>query len=88
MSDNGDQQDRDNRQRDPDNDPPHSRVFIVCGKGTTEEELEAEFKPYGQLQYPLFIQLFVLITFDHEKRLQNNQRQEHWRVQRFCICEV
>jgi RNA recognition motif-containing protein len=51
MSDNGDQLDRDNRQRDPDNDPPHSRVFIVCGKGTTEEELEAEFKPYGQLQY-------------------------------------
>lgn len=51
MSDNGDQLDRDNRQRDPDNDPPHSRVFIVCGKGTTEEELEAEFKSYGQLQY-------------------------------------
>lgn len=50
MSDNGDQLDRDNRQRDPDNDPPHSRVFIVCGKGTTEEELEAEFKPYGQVQ--------------------------------------
>lgn len=52
MSDNGDQLDRDSRtSRDPDNDPPYSRVFIVCGKGTTEEELDAEFKPYGLLQY-------------------------------------
>lgn len=53
MSDNGDHQlDRDSRgPRDPDNDPPYSRVFIVCGKGTTEEELEAEFKPFGTLQY-------------------------------------
>ncbi len=56
MSDNGDQLDRDNRQpRDPDNDPPYSRVFVVCGKGSTEEELEAEFKPYGHLQYPIFM---------------------------------
>ena len=58
MSDNGDQLDRDNRQRDPDNDPPHSRVFIVCGKGTSEDDLEAEFKPYGQLQY--HVQLLYL----------------------------
>jgi len=39
------------RVRDPDNDPPHSRVFIVCGKTTTEDELEPEFRALGALTY-------------------------------------
>lgn len=39
------------RTRDPDNDPPYSRVFVVFPKQTTEEELEPFFKPYGNMQY-------------------------------------
>lgn len=27
--------------------PPHSRLFIACGKETTEEELTNLFKEYG-----------------------------------------
>jgi len=53
MSDHGEssQGDRDRTPRDSDNDPPYSRVFIVCGKGTLEEDLENEFKAFGNLQY-------------------------------------
>lgn len=39
------------RRPDPDNDPPHSRLFIVCGRGTTEEELDPECRAFGNLQY-------------------------------------
>lgn len=49
---NSQQHERDSTRRpDPDNDPPHSRLFIVCGRGTTEEELDPECRAFGNLQY-------------------------------------
>mmetsp|Transcript_16990 Transcript_16990/g.23639 ORF Transcript_16990/g.23639 Transcript_16990/m.23639 type:complete len:590 (-) Transcript_16990:206-1975(-) len=39
------------RERDPDNEPPHSRVFIVCPKNVVEEQLISLFDPYGQIEY-------------------------------------
>lgn len=38
------------RRVDPDNDPPNSRLFVVCGRGTTEEELDPEFRAFGNVQ--------------------------------------
>lgn len=45
------ERDSSTRRIDPDNDPPHSRLFIVCGRGTTEEELEPECRAFGNVQY-------------------------------------
>jgi len=45
------ERDSSTRRPDPDNDPPHSRLFIVCGRGTTEEELEPECRAFGNVQY-------------------------------------
>jgi RNA recognition motif-containing protein len=45
------ERDSSTRRIDPDNDPPHSRLFIVCGRGTTEEELEPECRAFGTVQY-------------------------------------
>lgn len=42
---------REGRTRDPDNDPPYSRIFVVCGKATADKDLEAEFQPFGNVQY-------------------------------------
>lgn len=39
------------RERDPDNEPPHSRVFIVCPKNVVEEQLISLFNPFGQIEY-------------------------------------
>lgn len=39
------------RRVDPDNDPPNSRLFVVCGRGTTEDELDPEFRAFGNVQY-------------------------------------
>lgn len=35
-----------------DNDPPYSRIFIVCGKSITEELLREKFSQCGQIEYP------------------------------------
>jgi len=37
--------------RDPDNTPPNSRLFVVCGKELSEEELLELFQPYGKIEY-------------------------------------
>eukprot|EP01111_Echinosteliopsis_oligospora_P018644 TRINITY_DN867_c0_g1_i1.p1 TRINITY_DN867_c0_g1~~TRINITY_DN867_c0_g1_i1.p1 ORF type:complete len:506 (+),score=117.47 TRINITY_DN867_c0_g1_i1:143-1660(+) len=42
---------REGRTRDPDNDPPYSRIFVVCGKASADKDLEAEFQPFGNVQY-------------------------------------
>lgn len=39
------------RTRDPDNDPPNSRLFIVCSKSTEEKDLEPRLRQYGNLTY-------------------------------------
>jgi len=36
---------------DTDDSPPFSRLFVVCGKNATEEEISTHFSPYGTLQY-------------------------------------
>lgn len=38
-------------ERDPDNDPPHSRLFVVCGRHIDEEELGREFGVFGEIEY-------------------------------------
>lgn len=38
-------------EKDPDNVPPHSRLFIVCGKSTTPDELTDAFSKYGNIEY-------------------------------------
>jgi len=38
-------------ERDPDNTPPNSRLFVVCGKELSEEELLELFQPYGKIEY-------------------------------------
>lgn len=38
-------------EKDPDNVPPHSRLFIVCGRSTTPEELTDAFSRYGNIEY-------------------------------------
>jgi RNA recognition motif-containing protein len=50
LTNQGQQQERD-RGRDPDNDPPYSRLFVVCGKGAVEEDMEAQFQSFGTVQY-------------------------------------
>ena len=66
MSDNGETRERD-RVRDSDNDPPNSRLFIVCSKATTEEDLEPELRQYGNLQYRSFAlsSKYVIRIFCH-----------------------
>ena len=31
-------------------DPPNSRLFIVCGKSITEEDFKESFEPYGIIE--------------------------------------
>jgi len=31
-------------------DPPNSRLFIVCGKSITEEDFKESFEPYGVIE--------------------------------------
>ena len=31
-------------------DPPNSRLFIVCGKSITEEDFREAFEPYGEIE--------------------------------------
>ena len=31
-------------------DPPNSRLFIVCGKSITEEDFKEAFEPYGVIE--------------------------------------
>mmetsp|Transcript_16289 Transcript_16289/g.63504 ORF Transcript_16289/g.63504 Transcript_16289/m.63504 type:complete len:539 (-) Transcript_16289:181-1797(-) len=38
-------------ERDADNFPPHSRLFVVCGRHTDERELASEFEAYGDVEY-------------------------------------
>ncbi|PRP86746.1 RNA-binding protein 45-like [Planoprotostelium fungivorum] len=47
---------------DPDNDPPHSRLFVTASKKITERDLYELFHPYGELQY-------CKVVVDHETRL-------------------
>jgi len=37
--------------KDPDNDPPYSRLFIVGGKSITEEILRKKFELFGNIEY-------------------------------------
>lgn len=38
-------------ERDSDNFPPHSRLFVVCGRHTGEEDLAREFGNFGNVEY-------------------------------------
>jgi len=40
-----------NLEKDPDNNPPFSRLFIVCSKTLSEEELVDQFKQFGEVEY-------------------------------------
>ena len=31
-------------------DPPHSRLFIVCGKSITEDDFRSSFSKYGSIE--------------------------------------
>lgn len=33
-----------------DDDPPMSRLFIICNKGHTEEDFREAFAPYGEIE--------------------------------------
>ena len=39
------------KKKDFDNIPPYSRLFIVCERDATEEEIESIFKSYGNIEY-------------------------------------
>lgn len=42
-----------NRKESPDNSdniPPYSRIFVICSKTSTEEELKEHFSPFGVIQ--------------------------------------
>jgi hypothetical protein len=36
--------------RDPDNDPPYSRIFVICAKNTTEEQLTQLSSSFGKVE--------------------------------------
>jgi len=38
-------------ERDPDNTPANSRLFVVCGRDMTEQQLLDLFGPYGKIEY-------------------------------------
>ena len=37
--------------RDPDNEPPFSRIFVVCSKAASEESIVSHFQPFGAIEY-------------------------------------
>lgn len=38
------------RSREYNDEPPHSRLFILCGKDVTEDDLRQGFSPFGNIQ--------------------------------------
>jgi len=43
---------KEKREHDSDNDPPYSRIFIVCGKHILQDEqLKEFFTPFGKIEY-------------------------------------
>lgn len=39
-----------NVEKDPDNEPPYSRIFVVCGKTVTEQTMRDLFKACGEIE--------------------------------------
>jgi RNA recognition motif-containing protein len=37
--------------KEPEDVPPRSRLFIICSKDTTEDELVKQFAAFGDLEY-------------------------------------
>lgn len=42
--------------------PPMSRLFIICSKNNTEEEMEEEFKKFGSLEEVFMVILSRQLT--------------------------
>jgi hypothetical protein len=46
-----------------DNEPPNSRVFVICGKNVTDRHLQEAFQSFGKIEYAFCIEVDMLIVF-------------------------